>query len=1748
MNNSKPNSLGAIVDQHERNGKFLGNPFDAYESYTYNLELFVVDRTADRKFQLQESFTVLDVANNKWPGPNDNSVTIAKTGHSTEFNITDLTVESVYKGTNSNSKLATTATKLNFMITQIGATSLPENLQNAIAFCGYDSLFFATYYIKINFLGYDENGRQKTIENSTKVFAFNLMNYKDLQTASDQKGTATTLNGVIKQDEALTNETLNRTKVGFSYVVGDTLKETLNNFMFALNNSNVLAHPNLSENLQNTYSWDHSDQFEKYTKSPMKGEETSTNENMEKVDLAVPIDGSSAPAASTQGDTYDPVKEAFVNHNMRNFNDITINPGLDYYNNNIINNSAVPIIDMEAALDDAILADADNINAKKNYQASAKEVGQVLAGMNIYEIIQSICLSAVDVKEEIIASKSGLTEVLKISPWLVIKENGYNPVAGTNVYNIEYYIDYVLKEVIQNKLDDIDKKRYGHKTIQKWFDTGHVTKLYNYLFTGKNDQILDFDISLEKQLYRTYSKPTDAYAYQHFLNDGTPEGMFVSDAHKKLINEYETELKELKGIADTSKEARDSSFKAFNTNKNSFREKIIRDLTQDKNYLADDGGADIFEGMDLNQLTELAESRGIGELYTAEKENYDKLAKLYNASIKKYKRDSIPVQNKEIQVKTAITDAISSQLSLGNVGRHEASKEIFDSLNLNKGDSSRRNITLLEELDDDIISKLSNSDFEIILKNQANNPTSFQTLIGKLDENNGNYTLKSTSEENIELAREKYYEANRYDISMLRATMTIKGDPYWLEGVISPKQAKKLFGNFGHTGSSGDFLNLSTTQNGNNGCVVISGKADGVDLNDNILVKNLITHLYMVTHVISSFTGGRFTQTLQMIRKINADAMISTPGDVGPSLEEIGDKNTSIVKTIVESLSNHDNFKIANTNLGVDINGDPILKYIDDYTDTEVVALINKITTLDKEAYANNSKLSQADKEALWQAQEDAEYAKIDAEREALKLAKKKANHWSNSSGEGSITSSMNHADAIRMNKLNAEKKAEEAKAAAVEADRISTMKAAMSEYKPRIGVFEPDMGRVGDEVKKLADDLVENADLAVELHVAAVTAPELPIGPIVRQANAAHYLNALPGMTRACRAEQKRGIIPFVSCEAIETHNKKILAIFETTPGVTPTIAEINAHLNNEIADAHPQNAGAITESSTTINNGVITDIDDGTGVYRRDRGLITENSVDTKYSDYEIAQFQIAAGGVLSVDGHDPADIERIVRESSLAKTPVIILDDQAKGDVSSDVSSEQGFGADLDNSILEGFEPLVVKASTETRINVPPKLPMTEAEYEAKYETIRDDTNCVGQCRTRKLMLLGKEYNDAVKEQYYIDKKIERTIKKAKGESKGGWFANAWNKTLQVVGFEPETFTETEHADRIVLTEGINDILTNNALTSDEVIARDALIVSAVQVLDADIKDNNLIISDTVRNATVGAIVEKVSNEAALNAISEDDYSTVKAYENAVNNIVVEANTGHRADLGYAVNVATTQGEIAALSAKHDVVTAKSYYFDPADRRADAKLQAQLEEELALLAIAQPDETITGVATIETAGITQYIPIYNPVAEIEEAKQPLVVLTPLSTYDIILPGSLKEKLAAVGGDSTMLSQYSEAQKIYKLITNMDDVQMKVVTDDAGVKIKVKDFSKVGLITYTDANGASQTIDPVALFNLHTTTYDDMNPTYARDYNTIKAGIADLFPNISTVDKNLTVDGVLLNDDGTPKVIMYDSFYVTP
>ena len=77
-----------------------------------------------------------------------------------------------------------------------------------------------------------------------------------------------------------------------------------------------------------------------------------------------------------------------------------------------------------------------------------------------------------------------------------------------------------------------------------------------------------------------------------------------------------------------------------------------------------------------------------------------------------------------------------------------------------------------------------------------------------------------------------------------------------------------------------------------------------------------------------------------------------------------------------------------------------------------------------------------------------------------------------------------------------------------------------------------------------------------------------------------------------------------------------------------------------------------------------------------------------------------------------------------------------------------------------------------------------------------------------------------------------------------------------------------------------------------------------------------------------------------------------------------------------------------------------------------------------------------------------------------------------------------------------------------------------MKEVKDDySNAKITVKDYNKIGAITYIDVNGTTQKIaDPSAYFGLYTNTYEDSNPAYANDYDVLKAKVADLFPAIKS------------------------------
>ena len=1565
---TNPNNLSDIVDKHP----FAPNPLDVYENYTYNLELLIVDQEANRKFLTHENKMIPSIVKNQWPGAQDRGITIAKSGVSTELLISDLEIRGVGAGKSRTSKIAGSAQFIEFTITQVGNTNLADTIQNALALLGYKKMQETDFYLKINFLGYDGDGNSITIPNSTKVIPFRIKKYFDLVTQTDARGTTTVIEGGVQQEDVVTDSELSKTQNGFTFVIGKTLKDTLDNFFLQLNLSTKVSHPTLPDNMQNTFSYEVDATFEKYIKSEM-GSHLSfdTTQNM-------------APVG----------------------------------------------------------------------KGSAQPVGTVTPLMNIYEVMTDIVLSANKVKDELTgvwALRHGATHVPKIMTFNIVKEGGYNPVTGNNAVDVIFQIHTEKKILVQNQTHKNAQALESKKIVQEIFDDKYISKIYNYLYTGKNDQVIEFNISLDRALAKTYSLPTDWYGYEHFLESATTEGKHLSAEYQTVLTQAEKDLKQLQKIESNAQKTFEGYKKDVTTARYSLTSAIQNDLQLYKKSIG--MPEHLTTGRTIEDIATEVEEGNHSDRWPESTKAHQTLKELTNK-----------MNSSESAYKTAknITkdDGYFQSASYEFNQRVDAGNELFDRITSKAGgDKSRSRMILAEELDDDVISKLSNEDFDIILKSQNNNPVTFKKLINDVLEPNKNATFKSTDPEMVATAKAKYYESHLNDISMTNAQMTIKGDPFWINGYMSPKRI-----------SMEEKLADEKSSTHVNYCIIVSGKSAGVDLYDNVLTKRLITSLYCVTTVDSLFSGGLFTQTLGMVKMPQAETMRSSQV-VGGEVIIVEDKEESVADVQYDLTGTP--FK---TNNKVKAKPDPTIVYNEDngtYTQFGVTydALGRNIhghyysSEFRGPHYDGLPEFEGADDEDLYNMQ-----AAITAELEA-------GDSWL-----------YNFTKSFKNLNLSPTSNAPEL-------------------------------------IEKMADEFVETAELAETLHAATEPGvPELPSGPILRQANAAMYLNELPNMTRACRAEQKRGIKPFVSCDAIEAHNKKILSMFETTPGVPPTIAEINAYLNNNIADAHPTNAGEInesTESHAFTNYGEITGTDNGDGSLRRDRGFVTENVNDTKYSDYEIAMFQIAAGGVLTVEGHDPADIERIVRESSLARTPETIIEEQKQNISSSDINSST-LGAAVNNRILANNVGLNTNESNGILINVLIEEPKSIAEFKVDFDAINalPSSVCDNQCKSVKHYQLSAEMNKAAHQQYYFNKQTERLLEEAEAKAK----VNTKNRTLKVNGFSRDSLTVGEQADMDILADGINTILDNSTLTSDEIIRKNNLLLESKVVLKRHILDNNLDLTAADESSTLEELVYQVNAKAALESLSEIDYTTITGYAEASNTIINDVNSGYRANLNQAVNVGKIQGELTNNSLKQDTIINKKYYFDPNNRLADAISLEELESDFAIKSLLQEDEVIGQVATITTAGETEFVEVLVPVSTVSVEKQPVVFKTtglPLNTYDVLLPiTSMKEKLAAVGGDMTMLSQHQEAQKIYQLITSTDTGQMKVVTDDAGVKIKVKDYSTVGMITYIDANGVSQTFDPVALFSLHTTTKADMYPLYQSDFNTIKSGIATLFPNISTTN----------------------------
>ena len=258
------------------------------------------------------------------------------------------------------------------------------------------------------------------------------------------------------------------------------------------------------------------------------------------------------------------------------------------------------------------------------------------------------------------------------------------------------------------------------------------------------------------------------------------------------------------------------------------------------------------------------------------RENFNKL----NNLVRKAKlEDNSALNNLEENYREnddVMREALGHLLSKKFLESTTATGEAWDELGITATNLPGQEIVLVEQLDKEIIQKLSLDQFDALMKTLIENPVNFNRITKPILSNPTRLkVIKHPDQEEVEVALSKYYEGRSGNLSMQNASMTIKGDPYWLETFIPVEVEKK---NFSNKNSNEQFKMHSSSLNGANYCLVIADKAEGNYLensdnvgqdaanSDGIKKTRLETMVYQVNDIIHSFSGGQFTQTLEMVK------------------------------------------------------------------------------------------------------------------------------------------------------------------------------------------------------------------------------------------------------------------------------------------------------------------------------------------------------------------------------------------------------------------------------------------------------------------------------------------------------------------------------------------------------------------------------------------------------------------------------------------------------------------------------------------------------------------------------------------------------------------------------------------------------------------------------------------------------------------------------------------------------------------
>jgi len=798
FNSTTFENMTSVLNWLEDEDQFWENELDFYENYSYDLEFLVVPVGESESFLNFKSVSFEQIINNQWPAENSNYVTIAKTGLTTEFTVDNLQIRSMGTGSGDVNKMVGTGVSLSFDLRQVGNTSINDTLIGIVMLMGYASIADATYYMKINFNGYNLDDPTDAPQlPTTKVIPFKLNKLKDITTTTNETGTIITLEGTIIQQMA-TLANVNITEYPFEFTIKDTLEETINSFIDDLND--VVSSP---ENTSYT-----AEQLRFLTEYEVR---------------------------------FDSSMDRFKSSSMISSTNVNTSAG---------NNT---------------------VSKRTNSINSGETVGNITPGLSVIDVLHDICIQSAEIKKEILVESETFNNVIRIEPDVIPKPGGYNVITGETGSTVIYNIIMKREFIDQNAANQLSKMQEVRKTLDEIFGTGRCRKVYYYHYTGLNDQILDLTVSLDRQLIKTYNTPKDSFTAFTFLKANSNLHIALSEKQQQKVDELQQQANDIQKLIDQ----KDGEAAKLQEEIAGEKSKLLSIMASQKRSTvanAPPGARDEFEKR-FQTLQEALDNGDSVSLAALQREFPEEFAELKNnegfnrlqqldKQLKEINNQRNTEQANQNKIDSNIKRRFEEQLGiqLGDALQAQAAKQSATLSQFSNG-----GFILAEELGDDLISsKMDSKSFGALLDTLILNPLIFKrAIIPSLMEEKKPRVFKVPDQEEMELARQKFYESLDGDTSMHQLSMTIKGDPFWLEYYLTKEQQRTHFGqNNTNDNNKGFFTNI----NGNNYFVLVVNKADGVDEHDNIMVEELEIFIYLVRSTISSFSGGMFTQTFDAIR------------------------------------------------------------------------------------------------------------------------------------------------------------------------------------------------------------------------------------------------------------------------------------------------------------------------------------------------------------------------------------------------------------------------------------------------------------------------------------------------------------------------------------------------------------------------------------------------------------------------------------------------------------------------------------------------------------------------------------------------------------------------------------------------------------------------------------------------------------------------------------------------------------------